>query len=221
MGESKSDYEILTLLAERLGMKENFTEGNSEDDWARLFYESSDLAKTLSWEEFEKKGYHIIPCPGPEEYKSAPGLRWYAEGRADDTADTGNPKRGTAKANELGTYTGKIEFASESLRQNMPDDKERPVCSALDSLLGGIQDRTVREVSAADHSAAPAFQLPHPLRQSHYVAQRDTAAPRAEGRLLLVAGAHSSRRRQSAQGNRRATSWSSTTIALRCFALPK
>ena len=108
-------------------MKEQFTEGNSEDDWARLFYESSDLAKTLSWEEFEKKGYHIIPCPGPEEYKSAPGLRWYAEGRADDTADTGNPKRGTDKANELGTYTGKIEFASESLRQNMPDDKERPV----------------------------------------------------------------------------------------------
>jgi trimethylamine-N-oxide reductase (cytochrome c) len=127
MGESKSDYEILTLLAERLGMRELFTEGNTEDDWARLFYESSDLAKTLSWEEFEKKGYHIIPCPGPEEYKSAPGLRWYAEGRADDTADTGNPKRGTAKANELGTYTGKIEFASESLRQNMPDDEERPI----------------------------------------------------------------------------------------------
>ncbi len=27
----------------------------------------------------------------------------------------------------MGTYTGKVEFASESLRQNMPDDKERPV----------------------------------------------------------------------------------------------
>ena len=127
MGESKSDYEILTLLAERLGMKELFTEGNSEDDWARLFYESSDLAKTLSWEEFDRKGYHLIPCPGPEEYKFAPGLRWYAEDRIDDTADTGNPNRGTAKAKELGTYTGKVEFASESLRQNMPDDKERPV----------------------------------------------------------------------------------------------
>ena len=44
-----------------------------------------------------------------------------------DTPDTGNPKRGTEKASELGTYTGKIEFASESLRQNMPDDPERPV----------------------------------------------------------------------------------------------
>ena len=103
-GRVESDYEILSLIAERLGMKELFTEGNSEDDWARLFYESSDLAKTLSWEEFERKGYHIIPAPEPENYKQAPGLRWFAEGREDDTADTGNPKRGTDKAKELGTY---------------------------------------------------------------------------------------------------------------------
>ena len=130
LGESKSDYEILSLIAERLGMKEKFTEGNSEDDWARLFYESSDLAKTLSWEEFDRKGYHLIPSSGPDgpgEYKSAPGMRWFAEGRGDDTADTGNPKRGTDKAGELGTYTGKLEFASESLRQNTPDDTERPI----------------------------------------------------------------------------------------------
>ena len=130
MGESKSDYEILTLISERLGLKEKFTEGNSEDDWAKLFYDSSDLAKIMSWEEFNKKGYFIVPTPGPDgkgEYKSTPGMRWFAEGRADDTPDTGNPKRGTDKANELGTYTGKIEFASESLKQNMPDDPERPI----------------------------------------------------------------------------------------------
>src|ERR1019366_1460284 len=125
LGESKSDYEIFTLLADRLGMKELFTEGNSEDDWARLFYESSDVAKTLSWEEFNRKGYHIVPCP--ENYKPTPGLRWYAEGRDCDTPDTNNPKRGTDRAKELGTYSGKIEFASESLRQNMPDDEERPI----------------------------------------------------------------------------------------------
>jgi trimethylamine-N-oxide reductase (cytochrome c) len=125
LGESKSDYEILSLLADRLGMKELFTEGNSEDDWARLFFESSDVAKTVSWEEFNRKGYHIVPCP--ENYKATPGMRWYAEGRSVDTPDTGNPKRGTDKDKELGTYTGKIEFASESLRQNMPDDEERPI----------------------------------------------------------------------------------------------
>ena len=125
LGESKSDYEILSLISERLGMKELFTEGNSEDDWAKLFYESSDVAKSLSWEDFNKKGYYLVPCP--EDRKSTPGLRWYAEGRDVDTPDTGNPKRGTVKANELGTYSGKIEFASESLKANMPDDEERPI----------------------------------------------------------------------------------------------
>ena len=106
-------------------MKELFTEGNSEDDWARLFFESSDIAKTISWEEFNKKGYHLVPVP--DGYKSTPALRWFAEGRPVDTCDTDNPKRGTDKAHELGTYSGKIEFASESLRKNMPDDTERPI----------------------------------------------------------------------------------------------
>jgi len=125
LGESKSDYEIFTLLADRLGMKELYTEGNTEDDWARLFFESSDVAKTVTWEEFNRKTYHIVPVA--ENYKRTPGFRWYAEGRDCDTPDTNNPKRGTDKGKELGTYTGKIEFASESLRQNMPDDQERPI----------------------------------------------------------------------------------------------
>ncbi len=125
MGESKSDYEIFTLLSERLGMKELFTEGNSEDDWAKLFFDSSDVAKTVSWEEFNKKGYHIIPVP--DNYQATPSLRWFAEGRDVDTPDDNNPKRGTDKAKELGTYSGKIEFASESLRKNMPDDTERSI----------------------------------------------------------------------------------------------
>ncbi len=125
LGESKSDYEILRLLSERLGMEELFSEGNTEEDWCRLFYESSDVAKTVPWEEFNKKGYHLIPIP--DDYKPTPGLRWFAEGRPVDTPDTGNKKRGTDKACELGTYTGKIEFASESLKQNMPDDEERPI----------------------------------------------------------------------------------------------
>jgi trimethylamine-N-oxide reductase (cytochrome c) len=125
MGESKSDYEIFTLISERLGLKDLYTEGNSEDDWARLFYESSDVAKTVSWEEFNRKGYHLVPIP--DDYKPTPGLRWFAEGREADTPDTGNPKRGTEKAKELGTYSGKIEFASQSLLKHFPDDQERSV----------------------------------------------------------------------------------------------
>ncbi|MGI5901159.1 MAG: molybdopterin-dependent oxidoreductase [Desulfitobacteriia bacterium] len=124
LGESKSDYQIFSLIAERLGMGELYTEGNTEEDWCRLFFESSEISKRISWEEFNKKGYYIVPVP--ENYKPTPGLRWWAEGRPVDTPDTNNPKRGTDKAHELGTYTGKIEFVSESLKQNMPDDEERP-----------------------------------------------------------------------------------------------
>ncbi len=124
--ESKPDYDILSLLAEKLGRKEEFTEGKTALDWAKKFYAISDLPKYLSWEEFDKKGYFIVPYP--EDYKSTPALRWFAEGRDCDTPDPGNPKRNTDKAKELGTYTGKIEFVSESLKKNLPDDDERPVC---------------------------------------------------------------------------------------------
>jgi len=124
-GESRSDYQILSDISERLGMKELFTEGNTEDDWAKLFFESSDLSKRITWEELNEKGYYLTPVP--DDYKPTYSMRWFAEGRACDTPDTRNPKLGTDKAHEVGTYTGKIEFASESLRQNMPEDKERPI----------------------------------------------------------------------------------------------
>jgi len=63
----------------------------------------------------------------PETYKPTPGLRWFYEGRTCDTPDWKNPKRGTDKGSELGTYSGKIEFVSESLKKFTPDDKERPL----------------------------------------------------------------------------------------------
>lgn len=164
MGESKSDYEILTLLAERLGKKELFTEGNSEDDWAKLFYDSSDLAKTVSWEEFNEKGYHLVPVP--DDYKPTPGLRWYAEGREADTPDTGNPKRGTEKAKELGTYSGKIEFASESLKKNFPDDLERSVVPSFHSSWEGYDSEAFKHYPLQLISPHPRFSF-HTAYDNH------------------------------------------------------
>jgi trimethylamine-N-oxide reductase (cytochrome c) len=122
--ESKSDYQIFTLLAQRLGLDQEYTEGNSELDWARKFFDISDLPKHISWGEFDRKGYYIVNVP--EDYRSTPALRWYAEGRPCDTPDPSNPKRLTDKGRELGTYSGKIEFSSLSLRALAPDDAERP-----------------------------------------------------------------------------------------------
>ncbi len=122
--ESKSDYQIFSLLARRLGLEQEYTEGNSEIEWARKFFEISDLPKYLSWQEFDRKGYYIINVP--ENYRSTPALRWYAEGRACDTPDPNKPKRLTDANRELGTYSGKIEFVSQSLNTLAPEDAERP-----------------------------------------------------------------------------------------------
>ncbi|MCL1828556.1 MAG: molybdopterin-dependent oxidoreductase [Oscillospiraceae bacterium] len=127
LGESRSDYEILSALADRLGMKETYTEGNTELDWCRLYFESSEVAKKgmITWEEFNRKGYLIIPVP--EDYKARPGMRWYAEGRMCDTPDASNPDLGTERSAGLGTDSGKIEFVSESLKRLAPKDDERPL----------------------------------------------------------------------------------------------
>jgi len=122
--ESKSDYQILTELAERMGIKEEYTEGNSEEDWIKIVFDNSDLPKYISFEDFKKKGYFVVPIP--ENYKPTPALRWFYEGRECDTPDRYNPKKGTEKAKELGTYSGKIEFVSQSLLKHAPDDDERP-----------------------------------------------------------------------------------------------
>ena len=63
--------------------------------------------------------------PQLPDYKYTPALRWFAEGRPCDTPDTSNPKRGTDKAHELATPTGKIEFVSKTLSERTPDDDER------------------------------------------------------------------------------------------------
>jgi len=122
--ESKSDYSIFTELARRLGIEEEYTEGNTEEDWIEKMFNASDLHKYISFEEFKTKGYYVIPLP--EDYKATPALRWFNEGRECDTPDFFNPKRNTPKAKELGTYSGKIEFVSQSLQQHFPDDDERP-----------------------------------------------------------------------------------------------
>ncbi len=121
--ESKSDLEIFTLLAERLGFKDEYTDGGkTEEDWIRKQYEVSDLPKYISYEEFKKKGYFVVPLP--KDYKPTPALRWFYEGRRRDTPDTRAPD--PDKKEGLGTYSGKIEFVSQSLKKYFPKDKERP-----------------------------------------------------------------------------------------------
>ena len=127
MGESKSDYEILSLLADRLGMKELFTEGNTEDDWARLFYESSDLAKTLAWEEFERRAITSFPAPGRRSISPLPVCAGLPKDDRMTLPIRAIPSGARTRPTNWGHTRARSSSPAESLRQNMPDDEERPI----------------------------------------------------------------------------------------------
>jgi anaerobic selenocysteine-containing dehydrogenase len=129
LGASKSDYEIFSLLAHRLGVGDIYTEGgHTELDWVKRVFAASDLPQRISWEEFQRKGYYMVPVPDGQQ--TTPALRWFAEGRKRDTPDWGPPPWDTVALEGLQTQSGKIEFVSSSLSRfyasGEVDDPERP-----------------------------------------------------------------------------------------------
>jgi len=127
MGESKSDFNIFLELSKRLGLGAYFSEGISELDWAKREFEASDLPSIISWKEFIRKGYCVIPNP-PEELRDPVSWRWFYEGRKKDVPE---PMPLPSDYSEeylkgLQTQSGKIEFECESLKMFDPDDEERP-----------------------------------------------------------------------------------------------
>jgi trimethylamine-N-oxide reductase (cytochrome c) len=156
--ESKSDYWIFTQLAERLGVKEEYTEGNTEEDWCEKMFYSSEVSKLVSFEDFKKKGYYVVGLP--EGYKYTPAFRWFFESRPCDTPDWMNPRRGTDRAEQLGTFSGKIEFVSESLRKFTPEDKERPPMARYIPSWEGYDSEIVKKYPLQ-------FISPHPRMTFH------------------------------------------------------
>ncbi len=109
-GESKSDYEVVCAIAEKLGLLEEYTDGKSVDEWIKVGYENSGLTKMISWEEFKEKEHFVIPND-PNWEKAEIGMRKFYE----------DPEH-----NPLTTPSGKLEFYSQRLAEHFPDDKERP-----------------------------------------------------------------------------------------------
>jgi molybdopterin guanine dinucleotide-containing S/N-oxide reductase-like protein len=110
IGESKSDYEITCMIAEQFGLLDEYSGGKSVEEWIKFCFENSDVQDMITFEEFDKKGYFVIPTD-PEWKKYPPGLRNFYE-------DPGK--------NPLKTPSGKIEFYSQNLAKHFPDDRERP-----------------------------------------------------------------------------------------------
>ena len=110
IGESKSDYEIVVAIAEKLGYGDQFTGGLSTYDLQKIVFDAMKMDKLTTWEDFyEKKTYVYKTATDWED--DPPGFRLFYEDPED---------------NPLQTPSGLLEFYSERLAQHFPDDKERP-----------------------------------------------------------------------------------------------
>jgi trimethylamine-N-oxide reductase (cytochrome c) len=112
IGESKSDYEAVAAVAEKMGLLEQYTEGKSIEEWIKHGFDTSGVpeAGLITWEEFCKKGYYVVPSD-PDWKKHKAGMIDFYE----------NPEK-----YPLSTPSGKIEFYSQNLARYFPDDEERP-----------------------------------------------------------------------------------------------
>ena len=114
VGESKSDYDIYCMIADKLGIGPMFSEGKTDLQWVEQYYNATDMPKHMTFEEFFKKGYFVVP-DNPNR-KKTPALRWFAEDREKDTPDWGPRLNNQVGRKGLQTSTGKVEFISTSLK---------------------------------------------------------------------------------------------------------
>ena len=126
LGESKSDYDIFLAIAGRLGLAMMYSEGgNTELDWCKRAFDSSDMSKHISWKEFLRKGYYVVP-PVSEGARAPTANRWFYEGRTKDTPEP-YPLPADYVADwgkGLQTPSGKFEFVAQTLKNI--DDSGRP-----------------------------------------------------------------------------------------------
>jgi len=138
LGESRPDFEIFQALANKLGLWQVYSEGNSEYDWVKRYFSSTELGKRISWRRFLKKGYYVVP-PLPENRRDPVALNWFARGEKKDTPELAPlPSEYYGRYNEgLQTPSGKFEFEAQTLKRFDPHDKERmPICTYIHSWEG-------------------------------------------------------------------------------------
>ncbi|NTU89193.1 MAG: molybdopterin-dependent oxidoreductase, partial [Actinobacteria bacterium] len=111
VGESKSDYEIACEVAKRFGDEyyQAMTSGKTNEDFIRDAFESSGIQGYLSYEDFRKNDYFVVPTAKGWEDDPCGFERFYKE----------------PENYPLETDTGRVKFYSDKLAEGFPDDKER------------------------------------------------------------------------------------------------
>lgn len=97
-GECRSSYDVCADIADKFGIKDQFTEGRTHDEWVQFLYEEGAKADPdmPSWEEIKQQGVYkraLDPVVGLKAFRDDP------------------------QANPLGTPSGKIEIYSEQLAE--------------------------------------------------------------------------------------------------------
>ncbi|MGE3244864.1 MAG: molybdopterin dinucleotide binding domain-containing protein, partial [Beijerinckiaceae bacterium] len=125
LGESKSDYWIFNEICKHLGLANYFSEGMNEIDWVKRYFDASDLPKVISWKEFIRRGYYIVPAE-KEKLRAPLSFKWFYENRKKDVPEPHPlPSDYTEEyLKGLQTQSGKLEFECNSLKRF--NDPERP-----------------------------------------------------------------------------------------------
>jgi molybdopterin guanine dinucleotide-containing S/N-oxide reductase-like protein len=112
LAESKSDYEIICMVAERLGLLQEYTEGRTIPEWIKHGFDTSGIpaAGLTTWERFRENQYYVVPSDPEWENHPAGMYEFYKD-----------PEK-----NPLSTPSGKLEFESLDLKKHFPEDDERP-----------------------------------------------------------------------------------------------
>jgi trimethylamine-N-oxide reductase (cytochrome c) len=97
-------------MAKKLGMAEQVAEGYTEEDMIKLLFEILHTEERCTFDELKEKKY--MPYNYAKDWENdPPAFRLFYN----------DPEK-----NPIPTPTGKLEFYSERLAQNFPNDQERP-----------------------------------------------------------------------------------------------
>lgn len=113
IGESRSDYEAVCAVADKLGVLDKYTGGLTISQKVQAGFEASGTSAYIDYDTFKANGYYVFPTDtrwnDPTKYPT--GMSAFA------MAPTGSG---------LETPSGMLEFYSIGLMQHFPDDTERP-----------------------------------------------------------------------------------------------
>ncbi len=128
MFEARSDYDIFAAIAKRLGKEKEFTEGKSEMDWIRSFYEAA-----LTQAKAKK-----VEMPGFDAFWNGTGVVEFPISAEAKSFVRHSKFREDPLLNPLGTPTGRIEIYSKNIeKMNYDDCPPHPTWMEPVERLGG------------------------------------------------------------------------------------